>query len=481
MKRQRINIKKKIKKRIEERNSKFIFIDKHHKSTMKNSVIKVESLSGTDRTTLRAGTYTPPIVFKQTEDKNSGEINKYFSVVIPTMWKSTKIFGMLPVYEKSEYIKEIIIIDNNPTKTIDLSEYKKVRYYTKGNNIYVNPSWNCGYALSNHNLILVNDDIIINDFNRVMKLISSSDYDIIGIDVKYHEDNLRIDSIENFPEKSYGCFMYVKNYTYIPDQLKIWYGDKILFDVNKKRGIIRNAQVIADKSKTINSNMKLFREKLGKNDINLYNSLTKQTNELNIIIRTSGRPLFFEKCIESIRKNYKNAKLHITIDEITDLNYVKKYASDFDYSYYLIDKEVINNICDKIKIERKSFIYNYYFNVVKPFLSGWCVFLDDDDELLIKPHFDDDVNNIYLYKVDVGIKIVPDYLHFGKTPMLNNISGLGIIFHSSQMVDWKPQRGGDYDFISELYKKNNSIWINEILSKTQKSGNFGKRNDLKLN
>jgi hypothetical protein len=29
-----------------------------------------------------------------------------------------------------------------------------------------------------------------------------------------------------------------------------------------------------------------------------------------------------------------------------------------------------------------------------------------------------------------------------------------------------------------MYKKNNRVWIDKILSKTQIGGNFGKRNDL---
>ena len=266
---------------------------------------------------------------------------------------------------------------------------------------------------------------------------------------------------------------------YIPDQLKIWYGDKILFDANKKRGIIKNANISFDKGKTINSDNCLLRENIAKKDIEIYESLTKTSNSLNIIIRTSRRPLFFEKCINSIRKNYSNAKLYITIDDIKDLEYVKKYARDFDYNYYLIDKEIIKNICEKISIEKSSFIYNYYFNVVKPYLNGWCLFLDDDDELLIKPEFNENnIKNIYLYKIDIGIKIVPSVNNFGNFPIINDISGLGIIFHSSQMVDWKPQRTGDYSFISEMYQNNNSIWIDKILSKTQVGGNFGKRNDL---
>ena len=427
---------------------------------------------------------------KNSKQEDLKDVDKYFSIVIPTMWKSDKIFKMLSIYEKFEYVKEIIIIDNNPqAKTIDLTEYKKVKYYTKGENIYVNPAWNWGYSLSNHNLILANDDIIIDNFDNVMKLISSSDYDIIGIGIprviysdEYQNDNdenVKIYSINEFPKMGYGYFMFIKKYIYIPDQLKIWYGDKILFDANKKRGIIKNANISFDKGKTINSNNSLLRENIAKKDIEIYESLTKTSNSLNIIIRTSRRPLFFEKCINSIRKNYSNAKLYITIDDIKDLEYVKKYARDFDYNYYLIDKEIIKNICEKISIEKSSFIYNYYFNVVKPYLNGWCLFLDDDDELLIKPEFNENnIKNIYLYKIDIGIKIVPSVNNFGNFPIINDISGLGIIFHSSQMVDWKPQRTGDYSFISEMYQNNNSIWIDKILSKTQVGGNFGKRNDL---
>ena len=50
-------------------------------------------------------------------------ISDFYSLVIPTMWCSDKIFRMLPIYDKSEYIKEIIIIDNDFSKKPDLSLY----------------------------------------------------------------------------------------------------------------------------------------------------------------------------------------------------------------------------------------------------------------------------------------------------------------------------------------------------------------------
>ena len=85
------------------------------------------------------------------------------SIIIPTMWRSDKILKMLPIYEKCDLVKEVIIIDNDPKLTPDLKPYSKILYYTNGENIYVNPAWNLGYTLSSNQVILANDDIIIND------------------------------------------------------------------------------------------------------------------------------------------------------------------------------------------------------------------------------------------------------------------------------------------------------------------------------
>ena len=204
-----------------------------------------------------------------------------------------------------------------------------------------------------------------------------------------------------------------------------------------------------------------------------------QQNELNIVIRTSGRPNYFKNCINSIRKFAPRAMLHIIVDNTEDREYVEKLAYGLKYWYYNVDKEAVKTICDKIKITRPQFIYNYYFNLVKPYLNGWCLLLDDDDELLHTINIDFVPPNIYLYKVKIGERIVPNKENFGNRPVLNDISGIGIVFHSSQMVDWMPQRGGDFDFITAMYEKNNPVWVDEILSGTQTGGNFGKRNDLK--
>jgi len=199
-------------------------------------------------------------------------MDKLFSIIIPTMWRSDLIHRMLPVYEKSKFVGEIIIIDNDPLKTPNLSGFTKVRHYTNGENIYVNPAWNWGASLAKYNLIIANDDIVV-DIDCVLKLILDSDFDVVGIRLKTDGNGIRIQQITAFPANSYGCFMYVKNYINIPEQLKIWYGDKILFYNNKKRGMLVNSGIQTNPSTTINSDVNLFRNRIGQNDRIEYRAL----------------------------------------------------------------------------------------------------------------------------------------------------------------------------------------------------------------
>jgi hypothetical protein len=397
-----------------------------------------------------------------------------FSVIIPTMYRSDKLFNMLPIYERSEYVSEIIII-NNAKKPKSFEKYTKVKELGNETNIFVNPAWNLGASLAENSILLINDDLIITNFDEICELIGKSDFDIIGMSLK-KDQNLRITQVNGqFPNNSYGTFMYIKNYVYIPNNLRIWYGDKVLFDHAKKRGIIRGAKVLTEKSETIDSDKDYFRHEIGGQDVIIYDNMTSNKTKLNILIRTSGRPVYFYRCIESIKRTGIDAKLHIISDSEQDIEYIRHNCYGLDWALYSVDKDVISEICKKIPITRPPFIYNYYYNVVKPYLSGWCMLLDDDDELCFNPKFDKEQLYFYLFNVKIGDIIIPK--NKGKI-VLNDISGIGVIFHSSQMPDWKPQRGGDYDFIKELSQNYTPIFKDEILSQSVK-GNFGKRNDIK--
>ena len=180
--------------------------------------------------------------------------NIFFSVVIPTMWKSNRIIDMFKSLNNCDLVKEIIIIDNDPKSKLILENSFKLKYYTEFKNIYVNPAWNVGYKISNYNLILCNDDINIPNIEEVLIKISNSNFDIVGLDWN-KSDSLNIKKIDEFPKGGYGCFMYVKNYTKIPDKYKIFRCDFILFEHNKNRGILSNPSLSGEIGTTVKSNL----------------------------------------------------------------------------------------------------------------------------------------------------------------------------------------------------------------------------------
>jgi hypothetical protein len=405
-----------------------------------------------------------------------------FSIVIPTMWRSDCIDTMLPIYENSPFVGEIIVIDNDTQRTPTFKNFTKIVYLPQKENIYVNPAWNLGASLARYEIILANDDILFNDnqFNKILNIISKSDYDIIGLSLSNDKKGLRLENLFDnpCPYQNYGSFMYIKKYVYIPENFLVYAGDDIQYLNSKKRGILIDTGVNTKRSETIK---KINIKDIAKKDRTQFVQMIARNNKLNILIRTSNRPNYFKNCIDSIRKFMPDAKIHITIDDKIDIEYIKSITYNFDCNYYFINRDVVKNICKKIPIIRKSFIYNYYFNIIKPFLSGWCMILDDDDELLRTPKFNTDIKTISLYKADVGHKIVPSIENWGRNVVLKDISSLCVIWHSSVMVDWTPQRGGDYFFINELSKNNKIQWYNDILSKSQSGGHNGNRQDLIIN
>jgi hypothetical protein len=94
-------------------------------------------------------------------------------------------------------------------------------------------------------------------------------------------------------------------------------------------------------------------------------------------------------------------KLHVTIDDESDFEYVKTITAGLNVAYYFVNKETISLLAEKVKIFRTKFIFNYYFNVVKPFIYGWTFYLDDDDELVSSPEIGMNQSTIYLYRSGV--------------------------------------------------------------------------------
>ena len=174
------------------------------------------------------------------------------SAIIPTLWKTKKFIDhLVEVLISDESVGEIIIIDNEPT---DFSyDNKKVVMLKQEENLYVNPSWNLGIEECNYDkFIIFNDDIII-PYNFVSQLetLLTEDIGLIGLDepsiikVEDFEDKMvtlldREIELKYVETRNWGFGMtiagHINSYYKIPENIRIWYGDDYLFEMNNRAG-----------------------------------------------------------------------------------------------------------------------------------------------------------------------------------------------------------------------------------------------------
>ena len=185
-----------------------------------------------------------------------------YSIVIPTLWKSKRIHKLLSDLIKCQYVDEIILIDNAGNFFEYYEALDKVKLVQVEENIYVNPAWNLGIKISKNNLIaLVNDDI--NFDTNLFGVIDETILDTFGI-VGMGEGNYKEEIDEtNGPyldvwkpgvnDWGWGCMILLnkKNWIDIPEDIKIWYGDNIIKDVNPSpKACLRNFKVETEMSTT---------------------------------------------------------------------------------------------------------------------------------------------------------------------------------------------------------------------------------------
>lgn len=163
-----------------------------------------------------------------------------YSVIIPTMWKSHRTEKMLSVLEKSNYVKQIIIIDNDTQKrNIILENFSKVHYFPMEENIFVNKAWNMGKDFSDHeNILLLNDDVSFDieyAFHTVKDVLQNAG--IIGINMlcynpERYKNTPALLKVNHMTGGGFGCalFMKTERYKMIPSEIKVWFGDNWLFE-----------------------------------------------------------------------------------------------------------------------------------------------------------------------------------------------------------------------------------------------------------
>jgi hypothetical protein len=185
-----------------------------------------------------------------------------YSIIIPTLWKSNRIHKLLRDLIKCQFVDEIILIDNAGKFFEYYEALDKVKLVQVEENIYVNPAWNLGIKIAKNDLVaLINDDI--NFDTSIFGVIDENILNTFGI-VGMGEGNYK-DKIDeskglylniwntNINDWGWGCFIMLnkKNWIDIPDNIKIWYGDNFIKDVNPSpKAVLRNFRVETEMSTT---------------------------------------------------------------------------------------------------------------------------------------------------------------------------------------------------------------------------------------
>jgi glycosyltransferase involved in cell wall biosynthesis len=185
-----------------------------------------------------------------------------YSIIIPTLWKSNRIHKLLSDLIKCQYVDEIILIDNAGKFFEYYEALDKVKLVQVEENIYVNPAWNLGIKIAKNDLIaLCNDDINFdpNIFGVIDENILTY-VGIIGMGEGNYKDEINkekgsyIDIWEpGVNDWGWGCLIMLKksHWLPIPNEIKIWYGDNIIKDVNSvSKGVLRNFKVETEMSTT---------------------------------------------------------------------------------------------------------------------------------------------------------------------------------------------------------------------------------------
>ena len=214
------------------------------------------------------------------------------SAIIPTLWKAKEFTDhLVDVLIEDESVGEIIIIDNAPA---DFSyDNEKVFILRQEENLYVNPSWNLGIEEIDYDkFIILNDDIII-PYNFVAQLEKwlTKDRGIIGIDapsvIKVADcssENMtfldREIALKSIVYRNWGFGIVIaghkESYHNIPENIRIWYGDDYLVQMNNEVGkvnyVIDDIPIFTKMSAT--SDLEEFNE-IKNVDMLMYNRIIK--------------------------------------------------------------------------------------------------------------------------------------------------------------------------------------------------------------
>jgi glycosyltransferase involved in cell wall biosynthesis len=218
--------------------------------------------------------------------------------------------------------------------------------------------------------------------------------------------------------------------------------------------------------------------------------LKKEETLINILTRTSNRPVGFKICRESIQnQTYKNIRHIVSYDTDEDLDYLKLYKNIDLLKVSPILEEPIG---EGARAGYRFAPYNLYCNnLMDEVEEGWILFLDDDDRLsgteVVEKMVNDikksSKNTLLIWRMEYPDgKILPPMEHMDrKTIKMNHIGAPCFTFHSKykNKARWDCWKAGDFFFLNQLFQKiKRKKWIREVYIQLNNSGDFGNRNDI---
>ncbi len=213
--------------------------------------------------------------------------------------------------------------------------------------------------------------------------------------------------------------------------------------------------------------------------------------KINILTRTSNRPVGFQFTYSSIKEqSYSNIKHIVAYDDKQDLSYLKNLKID------LIDVTHIGLSDDHPETDAEGNLYapyNLYCNeLLDAVEDGWILFLDDDDSLyhshviqdlvdIINEDYSTDKIFIWQMRYPDG-KVLPNYTQIRNEVVKKNYIGSPCyVFHSSyaKRARWDSFKASDYRFLKQLLEIiPNHRFIKKIGVQINNFGDLGRRNDI---
>lgn len=211
-----------------------------------------------------------------------------FSVTIPTLWKADEIYDSLVQLEECDLVKEVFIINNsiNERKLSeqDLLLSEKFSLYTPYTNLNITKSWNLGVQLSNFNVCLLNDDIVLNNsvFSNALEHIEEAG--VIGLaegSIGDYITNSAVVAHSNEMNYNFGCCMFFKkqHFTPIPLNIENAYNDNFIFETLKAVSGKENKKIYCNVKGRISVTMNVVPHDTEAGRLNFINEMEKFYNE----------------------------------------------------------------------------------------------------------------------------------------------------------------------------------------------------------